>query len=152
MAAGTLGRGGVAGGAAGTAAWVVAAAAGAVAAMVVSWIMGGKADVGMTANGLLAGLFQLGSGTRERAFFDALVDSLGDPIVVTDTRGRAVYANSGYLKLASKAGKGRLTEGQEKMRDRLLHLGFGWHECRHEVEVVDALRSEGVDLKGRVTV
>lgn len=49
-----------------------------------------------------------------------------------------------------KAGKGRLTEGQEKMRDRLLHLGFGWHECRHEVEVVDALRSEGVELKGRV--
>ena len=44
----------------------------------------------------------------ERAFFDALVDALGDPLVVTDARGRAVYANSGYLKLASTAGTGRL--------------------------------------------
>ena len=58
--------------------------------------------------GLMAGIFQVGSGNNERAFFDALVDALGDPIVVTDTRSRAVYANAAFLKLASAAGTGRL--------------------------------------------
>ncbi len=58
--------------------------------------------------GFLAGLFQFGGASSERAFFDALTDALGDPIVVTDNRGRAVYANGAYLKLASRAGTGRL--------------------------------------------
>jgi two-component system cell cycle sensor histidine kinase/response regulator CckA len=58
--------------------------------------------------GLMAGVFQIGSGGKERVFFDSLVDALGDPIVVTDLRGRAVYSNGAYLKLAAKAGTGRL--------------------------------------------
>lgn len=58
--------------------------------------------------GLATGVVRFGHATRDREFFDALVDALGDPMVVTDLRGRAVYANSAYLKLASKAGAGRL--------------------------------------------
>jgi two-component system cell cycle sensor histidine kinase/response regulator CckA len=58
---------------------------------------------------LLAGFIQVSSaGNSERAFFDSLVDTLGDPLVVTDARGRAVYANNSYLKLAAKSGSGRL--------------------------------------------
>ena len=58
--------------------------------------------------GLLAGLFHIGGGARDRIFFDSLVDTLGDAIVVTDARGRAVYANGPFLKLASKSESGRL--------------------------------------------
>ena len=68
------------------------------------------AGVGLLAAlALLSGFIQVSSsGNSERAFFDSLVDTLGDPLVVTDARGRAVYANSSYLKLAAKAGSGRL--------------------------------------------
>jgi len=63
----------------------------------------------LAALGLLSGLVRVSSGdSSERAFFDSLVDALGDPLVVTDARGRAVYANGAYLKLAAKAGSGRL--------------------------------------------
>ena len=58
--------------------------------------------------GLAAGMLHLGGGSRDRVFFDSLVDALGDPIVVTDGRGRAVYANAPFLKLASAAEAGRL--------------------------------------------
>ncbi|MFN4141368.1 response regulator [Aestuariivirga sp.] len=58
--------------------------------------------------GLLAGVFRLSGGAGERAFLDALADALGDPIVVSDSGGRAVYANAAYLKLAERAGNGRL--------------------------------------------
>ncbi|MDE2384284.1 MAG: response regulator [Alphaproteobacteria bacterium] len=44
----------------------------------------------------------------ERQFCDVLVDALGDPSVVVDAKGRAVYASAPYLKLASKAGASRL--------------------------------------------
>ncbi len=58
--------------------------------------------------GLMAGIFQVGGSGNERIFFDSMVDALGDSIVVTDLRGRAVYSNGSYLKLAAKAGTGRL--------------------------------------------
>jgi len=44
----------------------------------------------------------------DRQFCDVLVDASGDPSVVVDGKGRAVYANGPYLKLASKAGVSRL--------------------------------------------
>jgi two-component system, cell cycle sensor histidine kinase and response regulator CckA len=61
--------------------------------------------------GLLAwisGMLQFVGSTAERPFFDAVADAMGDAAVVTDTKGRAVYANAAYLKLASKAGASRL--------------------------------------------
>ena len=44
----------------------------------------------------------------DRQFCDVLADASGDPAVVVDAKGRAVYANGPYLKLASKAGVSRL--------------------------------------------
>ena len=58
--------------------------------------------------GAMAGFIQFGTSAREREFFDSIVDALGDPIVVCDAKGRAVYANGPYLELASQSGAGRL--------------------------------------------
>ena len=44
----------------------------------------------------------------ERQFCDTLIDAFGDPAVVLDEKGRAVYANAPFMKLASKAGVSRL--------------------------------------------
>ena len=44
----------------------------------------------------------------ERQFYDAVVDALVEPAVVADAKGRAVYANAPYMKLASSAGLSRL--------------------------------------------
>ncbi len=58
--------------------------------------------------GIGAGIVHFGSIPRQRAFLDGLADALGDPLVVTDAKGRAVYANGPFIKLASEAGAGRL--------------------------------------------
>ncbi|MFT3987010.1 ATP-binding protein [Aestuariivirga sp.] len=58
--------------------------------------------------GLGAGILQFGSPSRHRAFLDGFADAVGDPLVVTDAKGRAVYANGPYITLASNAGAGRL--------------------------------------------
>ncbi|MBL8895519.1 MAG: response regulator, partial [Rhizobiales bacterium] len=56
----------------------------------------------------IAGFIALGSDPQQRAFFDALMDSLPEACVVTDGRGRAVYANAQFIKLVSAAGISRL--------------------------------------------
>ncbi len=56
----------------------------------------------------IAGMLQLAGTTAERPFFDAVADAMGDAVVVTDAKARAVYANAAFLKLASKAGASRL--------------------------------------------
>ncbi len=56
----------------------------------------------------ISGMLQFSGSTAERPFFDAVADAMGDAAVVTDAKGRAVYANAAYLKLASKAGASRL--------------------------------------------
>jgi two-component system, cell cycle sensor histidine kinase and response regulator CckA len=56
----------------------------------------------------IAGMLQFAGTTAERPFFDAVADAMGDATVVTDARGRAVYANAAFLKLASAAGASRL--------------------------------------------
>jgi two-component system cell cycle sensor histidine kinase/response regulator CckA len=55
-----------------------------------------------------AGLVRLGGAPHHRDFLDGLSDALTDPLVLSDGRGRAVYANGPYLKLAADAGAGRL--------------------------------------------
>src|SRR4051794_12803125 len=49
-----------------------------------------------------AGLVHFGSMSRQRAFLDGLADAVGDPLVVTDSNGRAVYANGPFIRLASE--------------------------------------------------
>jgi two-component system, cell cycle sensor histidine kinase and response regulator CckA len=56
----------------------------------------------------VAGLINFTGSVAERPFFDSVADALGDAIVVTDAKGRAIYANAAFLKLASKAGASRL--------------------------------------------
>jgi two-component system, cell cycle sensor histidine kinase and response regulator CckA len=56
----------------------------------------------------VAGLINFTGSVAERPFFDAVADALGDAVVVSDGKGRAVYANAAFLKLASKAGASRL--------------------------------------------
>ena len=56
----------------------------------------------------IAGILQFAGTTAERPFFDAVADAMGDASVVSDAKGRAVYANAAFLKLASKAGASRL--------------------------------------------
>ncbi len=57
---------------------------------------------------MMAGVMHLGRLPRQREFFDGLSDAIGDPFVVTDGRGRAVYANGPYIKLAAASAAGRL--------------------------------------------
>jgi two-component system, cell cycle sensor histidine kinase and response regulator CckA len=56
----------------------------------------------------ISGMLQFAGTTAERPFFDAVADAMGDATVVTDAKGRAVYANAAFLKLASRAGASRL--------------------------------------------
>jgi len=56
----------------------------------------------------IAGLVRFGSDPQQRAFFDSLFDGLSEACVVTDARGRAVYANGQFVKLVSAAGLSRL--------------------------------------------
>ncbi len=58
--------------------------------------------------GWLAGLFRYAGRDPDRMFFDSVADAMVDPIVVTDDKGRAIYTNAPYLKLASRAGVSRL--------------------------------------------
>ena len=78
--------------------------------------------------GFIAGVVHVGSGERDKAFFDGLADALGDGCVVTDARGRAVYANAAYLALASQAGMSRLVgieniyAGHPEISERIYRL------------------------------
>lgn len=58
--------------------------------------------------GMMAGVVYIGRMPRQREFFDGLSDAIGDPFVVSDGRGRAVYANGPYIKLTAASAAGRL--------------------------------------------
>ena len=62
----------------------------------------------MATFGWLAGILRFNGRDPERLFFDSITDGMVEPIVVTDDKGRAIYANAPYLKLASRAGVSRL--------------------------------------------
>ncbi|MBI3674324.1 MAG: PAS domain-containing protein, partial [Rhizobiales bacterium] len=69
----------------------------------------GAALLGLfTLLGAAAGLVHFGSTSRQRRFLDAMTDALGDAMVVTDGRGRAIYANGPFIKFVSDAGAERL--------------------------------------------
>jgi two-component system cell cycle sensor histidine kinase/response regulator CckA len=54
------------------------------------------------------GFLHSGRPGTQRAFFDAVADAIDDPIVVTDQRGRAIYANKAFRSLAEANGHSRL--------------------------------------------
>jgi two-component system, cell cycle sensor histidine kinase and response regulator CckA len=58
--------------------------------------------------GWISGLIRFAGRDPDRSFFDSLTDAIVDPIVITDDKGRAIYANAPFLKLASRAGVSRL--------------------------------------------
>ncbi|MFN0194282.1 MAG: response regulator [Aestuariivirga sp.] len=58
--------------------------------------------------GAAAGIVTIGRASQQREFLDSLTDALAEPCVVADHKGRAVYANGPFIKLAAKAGAGRL--------------------------------------------
>jgi two-component system, cell cycle sensor histidine kinase and response regulator CckA len=76
------------------------------------WMMaagGGLAFLGfISLFAWFTGLIKLPGGDPERQFFDAVTDAISDACVVTDAKGRAVYANAPFLKIASRAGVARL--------------------------------------------
>ena len=58
--------------------------------------------------GWAAGLLHFGQENRHRTFLDAFTEALKEACLVTDRRGRPVYANSAYRELIAKAGRSRL--------------------------------------------
>jgi two-component system, cell cycle sensor histidine kinase and response regulator CckA len=76
------------------------------------WLIGAAAGLGaigvFSIFGWLTGSIILPGGDSDRQFFDAMTDAMSDACVVTDEKSRAVYANGPYLKIASRAGVGRL--------------------------------------------
>jgi two-component system cell cycle sensor histidine kinase/response regulator CckA len=76
------------------------------------WMVAGGALLGglglFALVGLLAGFLRIGAAARGGDVNESLLDALGDPCVVTDSRGRPVVSNSPYMKLLAEAGAGRL--------------------------------------------
>ncbi len=92
--------------------------------------------------GLLAGIVHFGPADRDAAFFNGLMDALGDACVVTDQKGRAVYGNAAYLKLASAAGLSRLVgienlyAGYPDVSQHIYRLSQSVRERRPAVEEI----------------
>ncbi len=54
------------------------------------------------------GFVHLGRAPQQKAFFDSLMDGIGDACVVTDKRGRVIYSNVHYRDMLEKAGFSRM--------------------------------------------
>ncbi|MFW6077056.1 MAG: cell cycle histidine kinase CckA, partial [Hyphomicrobiales bacterium] len=63
--------------------------------------------------GALLGFVHVGRLPGQRAFFDAIMDAVGEACVVTDGRGRVIYANAPYRALVH--GHGRRLVGIENL-------------------------------------
>ncbi|MGI9465466.1 MAG: cell cycle histidine kinase CckA [Aestuariivirgaceae bacterium] len=62
----------------------------------------------MTLFGALAGFVHFGRLPKQMAFFDGLMDAVGDGCVVTDGRGRVIYTNKSYRELINDTGATRV--------------------------------------------
>ena len=106
------------------------------------WLLvagGAAALLGLfTLFGAGAGLVHFGAVSRQREFLDGLTDALGDPLVVTDARGRALYANGPFIKFASEAGAARLVgmdvlfAGHTELAEAIYQLAQAGQEGRRE--------------------
>jgi two-component system cell cycle sensor histidine kinase/response regulator CckA len=78
---------------AGTAPWLV-------------WILAALGALGVAGLvGGAAGVVHVGRLPRQRAFFDALIDAVGERCLVTDRRGRPIYCNAAYRQFAGEHGR-----------------------------------------------
>jgi two-component system, cell cycle sensor histidine kinase and response regulator CckA len=57
---------------------------------------------------LMSGTLVFARGEKRQNFHDAIADAASAAFVVVDERGRATYANSGFMTLAAEAGASRL--------------------------------------------
>ena len=58
--------------------------------------------------GIASGRLRPSDGASVSGHVMALADATGDAMVITDGKGRAVHANTGFVELAAKAGQSRL--------------------------------------------
>jgi len=56
----------------------------------------------------LTGFLHAGRMPQQRAFFDSLLDGLGEACVVTDKRGRVIYTNIQYRRMLENSGFSRM--------------------------------------------
>ncbi len=104
-------------------------------------ILGVAAFIGLlTVFGALAGFVHFGRLPKQMAFFDGLMDAVGDACVVTDTRGRVIYANAAYRELVDGSGATRLIgvenlyTGYPDVADRVYRLAQSAREGNPAVE------------------
>ena len=90
----------------------------------------------------ISGLAGFGRVTKHDGLFDGLMDAVGEACLVTDEKGRKVYANSGFLKLASSAGSGRsssfefLYSGYPDIADAIYRLAQAAREGHSATEEI----------------
>jgi two-component system cell cycle sensor histidine kinase/response regulator CckA len=90
--------------------------------------------------GTLAGFVHFGRTPRQKAFFDKLLDAIGEPCVVSDTRGAIIYSNEPYQRLVSGAGQSRLVNletlysGYPDVSERIYRLAKAAREGRESSE------------------
>jgi two-component system, cell cycle sensor histidine kinase and response regulator CckA len=69
-------------------------------------VLAGLSFIGLgTLFAALVGFVHVGRLPSQRAFFDAIIDSVGDACVITDRSGRVIYANAPYRVLARAHGR-----------------------------------------------
>jgi two-component system, cell cycle sensor histidine kinase and response regulator CckA len=77
-------------------------------------VLGALSFVGLlTLFGALVGLVHVGRLPGQRAFYESIIDAVADSCVVTDRRGRVIYANAPYRALVH--GHGRRLVGIENL-------------------------------------
>jgi two-component system, cell cycle sensor histidine kinase and response regulator CckA len=77
-------------------------------------VLGALSFVGLlTLFGALTGVVHVGRLPGQRAFFESIIDAVADSCVVTDRRGRVIYANAPYRALVQ--GHGRRLVGIENL-------------------------------------
>jgi two-component system, cell cycle sensor histidine kinase and response regulator CckA len=102
--------------------------------------------------GLVTGILRHDGNSGAQLFFDAISDARGDAFVVTDEKGRAVYANGPYLKLAAKSGANRLVgfdmlyAGHADFAEPIFQLAKAAHEgkeLQRDVRVAAGAQAPG---------
>jgi two-component system, cell cycle sensor histidine kinase and response regulator CckA len=77
-------------------------------------VLGALSFVGLlTLFGALIGMVHVGRLPGQRAFYESIIDAVADSCVVTDRRGRVIYANAPYRALVH--GHGRRLVGIENL-------------------------------------
>jgi len=116
--------------------------AGRVSAAYAPWIaagLGAFAFIGLLAVfGVLAGLLQFGRLPQQRAFFEGVIDAVGDACAVSDRAGRVVYANAAYRALTASRGRlvgvEHLYAGYPDAAERVYRLAQAAREARPSSE------------------